>query len=73
VSAVELKLSAVVTPEDDGWVAWCPELEVASDGPTEDEAREALREAVELLLEDMPADELARRYQPGRVASLRVA
>jgi predicted RNase H-like HicB family nuclease len=56
-----LQLTAVIEREGDGFVALCPELDVASQGDSRDEARANLREAVELLLETASASELARR------------
>jgi predicted RNase H-like HicB family nuclease len=47
-----LKLSAVVTKEGHLYVVNCPELDVASQGTTVEEALTNLREAVELYLED---------------------
>ena len=42
--------TALVQREGDGWVALCPELDVASQVETIEEARANLREAVELFL-----------------------
>lgn len=56
-----MTLSAVIQSEDDMFVALCPELDVVSQGYTTDEAYANLQEAVELLLEDMSAEELDRR------------
>jgi predicted RNase H-like HicB family nuclease len=44
-------------------VALCPELDVASQGDTPDEARANLREAVELLLKSADAGEIAERLR----------
>ena len=49
-----MQLTAVLTPEDDGYVAYNPETGTASQGDTIDEALANLREAVELFLEDQP-------------------
>jgi predicted RNase H-like HicB family nuclease len=49
------RLSAILTPEEGGYVARCAELPVTTEGDTAEEAIEALREAVELYLEDEPA------------------
>ena len=53
--------TAVVYPEDDGFVSWCPELDVASQGDTKEEARANLREAVQLFLETASPEEIAER------------
>ena len=47
----EYKLSALITKEDDWYVARCVELDVTSQGKTFEEARENLKEAVELYIE----------------------
>jgi predicted RNase H-like HicB family nuclease len=73
MNGVDLQLTAVLTPEDDIVVAVCPELDVASQGATDDEALANLQEALGLLLEDITPDELRRRYQPGRVQTIQVA
>jgi predicted RNase H-like HicB family nuclease len=45
------QFTAIIEREDDGFVALCPEMDVASQGDTIEEARQYLREAVELFLE----------------------
>ena len=49
-----MQVTAVLTPEDDGYVAYNPETGTASQGDTIEEALANLREAVELFLEDQP-------------------
>lgn len=44
--------TAVIWEEDDVFVAQCPELGVASDGDTAEQALDNLREAVELYVEN---------------------
>lgn len=44
--------SAVVTSEEEWFVAQCLEIDIASQGKTETEALENLREAIELHLEE---------------------
>ena len=46
------QLTATIWREGDQYVSKCPELGVASAGDTAEEALEALREAVELYLEN---------------------
>ena len=48
----ERRLSYVVYQEDDGFVARCLDVNVASEGDTEPEAVDNLREALELYFED---------------------
>jgi predicted RNase H-like HicB family nuclease len=46
-----LQLTAVIGREGDGYVSLCPEIDVASQGRTIEDARANLREAVELFFE----------------------
>ena len=47
-----MRLSAVVHREGGWFVSWCPELDVASQGRSVEDAIANLREALELRLED---------------------
>jgi predicted RNase H-like HicB family nuclease len=53
--ATILRLTAVVTPDEDWFMARCVEVPVVSQGATVDEALANLTEALELYLEDEPA------------------
>lgn len=46
------QFKAVVTQEDDWFIAQCLEVDVASQGETEEEALTNLQEALELYFED---------------------
>jgi len=48
-----LDLTAIVKKGEKQYVALCPELDVASQGPTIEKALRNLREAAELYLEEM--------------------
>ena len=54
-------LTAIIEREGKGYVALCPELDVASQGGSIEEARKNLREAVELFLETASSDEITGR------------
>ena len=45
------QFTAIIEREDEGYVALCPELDIASQGGTIEEARGNLLEALELFLE----------------------
>ena len=45
------RLTAIIEREGDGYVALCPELDIASQGDTVEEARRNLEEALELFFE----------------------
>ncbi len=55
------RLTAIIQREGDGFVALCPELDVASQGDTIQSARENLREALELFFECASAEEIQDR------------
>lgn len=54
-------VTAVIEPEGDGYVAFSPELDIASQGDAIPEARRNLQEAVELFLETARASEIEER------------
>lgn len=62
----KLKLTAVIEREGDGYVALCPELDVASQGDTLVDARRNLVEAVEAFLETASPSEIDGRLSPER-------
>ncbi|MFM7564052.1 MAG: type II toxin-antitoxin system HicB family antitoxin [Planctomycetota bacterium] len=55
------RLTAVIQRDDGGYVALCPELDVASQGDTIESARENLREALELFFECASPEEIHER------------
>jgi predicted RNase H-like HicB family nuclease len=59
-------LTAVIESEGDGYVSLCPELDIASQGDTVDEARKNLVEAVEGFLEAASPQEIAEML-PGEI------
>ncbi len=55
------QVTAIIEREGDGYVALCPELDVASQGNTIEDARNNLQEAVALFLETADPKEIERR------------
>ena len=55
------QLTAIIEREDNGYVALCPEVDVASQGDTVDEARSNLKEALELFFETASTEEIRNR------------
>ena len=55
------QLTAIIEREDDGYVALCPELDIASQGASVAEARANLKEALELFFETASAAEIQER------------
>ncbi len=55
------QLTVIVEREGGGYVSLCPELDIASQRGTIEEARENLREALELFFETASAEEIGQR------------
>lgn len=55
------QLTAIIEREGVGYVSLCPALDIASQGNTIEEARENLREAVELFYETASQSEIHTR------------
>ncbi|MBF0472618.1 MAG: type II toxin-antitoxin system HicB family antitoxin [Nitrospirae bacterium] len=53
--------TAIIEREGEGYVSLCPELDIASQGDTIDEARKNLQEALELFLETASTVEIQDR------------
>ena len=56
---MERELTAIIEREGEGYVALCPEVDVASQGDTVDEARANLGEALELFFETASPEEIS--------------
>ena len=76
----KMKLTVLVQPDTapdgsaPGFSALCAELDIASQGDTREEARENLKEALELFFEDASQEEIARRLAAGaQVTQLEIA
>lgn len=55
------RMTAIIEREDDGFVSLCPEVDIASQGSTIEEARANLIEALTLFFETASPSEVARR------------
>lgn len=55
------RLTAIIEREDGGFVSLCPELDIASQGSSIEEARANLIEALTLFFEVADETEIARR------------
>jgi len=58
-----MKLTAIIEREGDGYVSLCPELDIASQGGSVEEARDNLREALELFFEVASPEEVKQRLR----------
>jgi predicted RNase H-like HicB family nuclease len=56
------QFTAVIEREDDMYVGLCPELDIASQGDTVEEARNNLKEAIELFFETASEQEIRHRF-----------
>jgi predicted RNase H-like HicB family nuclease len=56
------RLTAIIEREDNGFVALCPEFDIASEGATIEEARTNLIEALTLFFQTASASEVTRRF-----------
>jgi predicted RNase H-like HicB family nuclease len=55
------QLTAIIGREGDGYIALCPELDIASQGDTIESARNNLKEALELFFETASPEEIKQR------------
>ena len=55
------QLTAIIEREGDGYFALCPELDIASQGESIEEARKNLQEAIELFFEAASPEEVKQR------------
>ena len=55
------QLTAIIEREGDGYVSLCPELDIASQGDSIEEARRNLQEAIELFFETASPEEVKQR------------
>ncbi|MBZ0207256.1 MAG: type II toxin-antitoxin system HicB family antitoxin [Flavobacteriales bacterium] len=68
------ELTAIIEREGDGYVSLCPELDVASQGDTIEEARANLVEALELFFETAsPNEQRERLHDEVLVTRVRIA
>jgi predicted RNase H-like HicB family nuclease len=58
-----VKLTAIIGREGTGFVSLCPELDIASQGDSVEQARENLQEALELFFETSSPQEIQRRLR----------
>lgn len=58
---MQKQLTAIIERQGSGYVSLCPELDIASQGDTIEEAHENLREALELFYETASPEEIQTR------------
>jgi predicted RNase H-like HicB family nuclease len=57
------QFTAIIEREENRYVSLCPELDIASQGDTVEEARNNLIEAIELFFEVADPSEIASRFK----------
>lgn len=60
--ATQQRLTAIIEREDEAFVSLCPELDIASQGSSIEEAKANLVEALTLFFETADPSEITRRY-----------
>lgn len=74
VYLMQKQMTAIIEREGDGYVSLCPELDIASQGNTIEEARNNLREALALFFETASPQEIKQRlHEEVYVTRLEVA
>ena len=58
---IHKRLAAIIEGEGKGYVSLCPELDIASQGDTIEQARDNLKEALELFFETASQEEIKQR------------
>jgi len=58
-----MKLTAIIETAEAGYVSLCPELDIASQGDSIEQALANLREALELFFETASPKEIKRRFR----------
>lgn len=61
-----IQLTAVIEREGDGFVSFCPELDIASQGATKEEAKANLAEALDGFFEAASEQEISSRLSTER-------
>ncbi|KAF5083813.1 hypothetical protein DSECCO2_86160 [anaerobic digester metagenome] len=61
ITGMRKQLTAIIERENNGYVSLCPELDIASQGDSVEEARDNLREAIELFFEFASSSEIQNR------------
>jgi len=72
--SMQKQLTVIITHEKDGYASLCPEFDIASQGESIEEARDNLREALELFFETASSEEiLSRQHKEVYVTQMEVA
>jgi len=61
------QFTGIIEKEENGYVSLCPELDIASQGETVEEARSNLIEALELFFETADPSEIQKRLHKNNI------
>lgn len=61
------RFTGIIEQEGDGYVSLCPELDIASQGNSVEEARNNLIEALELFFEAAAPPEIEQRFHKNNI------
>ncbi len=67
---MQRQLTAIIERDGDGVVSLCPELDIASQGDSIEEARDNLREALELFFAAASPKEIKQHHPEIRIGTL---
>jgi predicted RNase H-like HicB family nuclease len=74
VKTMQKQLTVIIEREGDGYVSFCPEIDIASQGDTIEEAHGNLRETIELYFETASPKEIqTRMHEEVYVTRLEIA
>ena len=60
---MKYNFTAIIEKEEDMYVSLCPELDIASQGSTVEEAKKNLEEAISLFIEHASDEEIKERLK----------
>jgi predicted RNase H-like HicB family nuclease len=63
METMKRRLTAIIERDDGGYVALCPELDIAGQGSTIEQASDNLREALRLFFESTLPEEIEERLR----------
>ncbi|MTJ50132.1 type II toxin-antitoxin system HicB family antitoxin [Dolichospermum sp. UHCC 0259] len=63
MSTIKQRFTVIIEKEDNGYVSLCPELDIASQGDSIEEAKDNLKEAIELFLKFGSPSEIKNRLK----------
>lgn len=64
---IKQKFTVIIEKEHNGYISLCPELDIASQGDTIEQAKDHLKEAIELFFECASPSEIKTRFYTGRM------